>query len=336
MQATDPAGAISYDITIADCATQSDADTGTALTFIPTAPSISGASLVDTTTGLACVKTGDLMTLSFTTTNTGTSPTVQIAGQNATVAGGPTSWTATYTMQATDPAGAISYDITIADCATQSDADTGTALTFIPTAPSISGASLVDTTTGLACVKTGDLMTLSFSTTNTGTSPTVQIAGQNATVAGGPMSWTATYTMQATDPAGAISYDISIADCAAQSDTDTGTALTFIPTAPVISGASLVDTTTGLACVKTGDLMTLSFTTTNTGTSPTVQIAGQNAAVAGGPTSWTATYTMQATDPAGAISYDISIADCAAQSDTDTGTALTFIPAAPSISGASL
>ncbi|MDM7972641.1 MAG: hypothetical protein QUT27_06265, partial [candidate division Zixibacteria bacterium] len=334
MQATDAAGAIDYEISISDCAAQGDTETGSDLSFVPAAPAISGISLTNTTTGLTCVKTGDVVRLDFTTTDTGTSPGVLVAGHaitGADLTGGPTSWSAVYTMQATDAAGAIDYEISISDCAAQGDTEIGSALNFIKTPPAISVGTFTSNNANNTCAMIGDEITLSFITDDTGTTPTVTIAGNSVTPTGGPTSWSAAYTMKSSDTEGAITYSASIADCTGTIGSMSGGGVTFYKTTPGITFGMFSSNNTNNSCAKVGDAVTLTFTTDDTGTTPTVTIAGNSVTPTGGPTSWSASYTMQVSDTAGALSYDASIQDCAGNNGSISGGGVTFYKTNPAV-----
>ena len=75
---------------------------------------------------------------------------------------------------------------------------------------------------------------------------------------------------------------------------------------PVLNPVTIASDNAAPAFAKVGDTVTVSFTSSEDIQTPTVTIAGQTAAVAGGPTAWTAEYTMQASDTEGTVSFVIS------------------------------
>jgi len=82
--------------------------------------------------------------------------------------------------------------------------------------------------------------------------------------------------------------------------TGTGIAL------PTISPVTIASDNANTSVARTGDTVTLSFTADVAIQTPTVTIAGNPAAVSGGPTSWTAAYTMTASDAEGTVPFVIS------------------------------
>ncbi len=67
---------------------------------------------------------------------------------------------------------------------------------------------------------------------------------------------------------------------------------------------------------KTGDTITLTFTSSEAVSTPIVTIAGNAAVVVGGPTSWTATYTTTGVEAKGLIPFTIDFSDTAGNSGT--------------------
>jgi len=125
----------------------------------------------------------------------------------------------------------------------------------------------------------------------------------------------ATITVQSDDP-DIGTYTINL--------TGTGIAL------PTISPVTIASNNANTSFARPGDTVTLSFTADVAIQTPTVTIAGNAAAVTGGPTSWTATYTMTAVDAEGTVPFVISnimnlagapVADVTATTD---GSGVTF------------
>src|SRR3989344_2794896 len=105
-------------------------------------PTLSSVTIASNNTNPTWAKTGDIVTVSFTSNESIGTPTVTIAGQNAVEAGGPTVWTATYTMQAGDAEGVVPFTIDFADLATNAGVQvtaitSGSNVTYDKTLPSI-------------------------------------------------------------------------------------------------------------------------------------------------------------------------------------------------------
>ena len=105
-------------------------------------PTLSSVTIASNNANPVWAKTGDVVTVSFTSNESIGTPTVTIAGQNAVEAGGPTVWTATYTMQAGDAEGVVPFTIDFADLATNAGVQvtaitSGSNVTYDETLPSI-------------------------------------------------------------------------------------------------------------------------------------------------------------------------------------------------------
>ena len=81
-------------------------------------------------------KSGDVVTVSFTASESVSTPTVTIDGQTATLSGGPTAWTASYTMTGTDTEGSVPFTIDFSDIATPTPND-GVQVTAVTDASSM-------------------------------------------------------------------------------------------------------------------------------------------------------------------------------------------------------
>ncbi len=114
------------------------------------------------------------------------------------------------------------------------------------TAPVLSPVSIRSNNADATWAKTGDIVTLTFTTDKAITTPTVTIAGQSATVTSTGNVWTATYLMKNTDTEGNIAFSINsyndlIGNAGATTTATTNaTAVTFDRTIPVISSINRV------------------------------------------------------------------------------------------------
>ena len=77
-------------------------------------------------------------------------------------------------------------------------------------------------------------------------------------------------------------------------------------TAPTLSPVHIASNNADPTKAVVGDIVTLTFTSSEGITTPAVTIEGTTAAVTGGPTNWSASYTIQAADAIGPVTFTIS------------------------------
>ena len=242
---------------------------------LPTLPTVSIAS---NNANAALAKTGNIVTVSFTASETLLGlPTATIRGQAAAVTNvGGLNYTATYTMLITDTEGLVPFTIDFADAAgdagTQVTGTTNaTSVTFDRTAATLPTVSIASNNANTALAKTGNLVTVSFTASETllGLS-TATIRGQAATVTNvGGLNYTATYTMLITDTQGLVPFTIDFTDAAGNAGTQvTGTtnatSVTFDRTAPTLPTVSIASNNANTALAQTGNIVTVSFTASET------------------------------------------------------------------------
>ena len=196
---------------------QTDTATGVEVsaTTDATAPTaITDTNLVSDSTDTSRADEGAVLTLTFTTNEAAATPTVTIAGETASVSGGPTSWSATYTTaeahSGVTDAGNAAISITYEDLAGNAGAsspdttiDSG-GITFDFTAPTaITNLALVSDNADTSLALEGDVLTLTFTTNEAIATPTITIAGEAPDVGptdlGSGTSWSATYTTAEAD-----------------------------------------------------------------------------------------------------------------------------------------
>lgn len=156
-----------------------------------TIPTLSSVSIVsDNANNTSVATTNDTITVSFTSDeDLADTPTVTIAGKSATVAGGPTEWTASYVLTASETQGVVAitingFDLTEANALVQVTATTDASAVIIDQdPPGLSTVSITSDNTNDEFAKLGDTITLTFTADESlfGT-PTVTIAAKSATV----------------------------------------------------------------------------------------------------------------------------------------------------------
>jgi hypothetical protein len=80
-----------------------------------------------------------------------------------------------------------------------------------------------------------------------------------------------------------------------------------IGVAPTLSPVHIASNNADTTKAVTGDIVTVTFTSSESITTPTVTIAGGAATVTGGPTNWSATRTVLAGDANGLVTFSISV-----------------------------
>ncbi|SJZ63166.1 FG-GAP-like repeat-containing protein [Sediminibacterium ginsengisoli] len=328
------AGAVTFNIAFGDAAGNS----GTAVTattnsssvvFDETAPTLTAVAITSSNTNTVFAKAGDVITLSFTASESIQAPTLSIAGHAVTATNGSgNNWTATYTMVTGDATGAVAFNIAFSDLS----GNAGTAVTtttnsssvsFDKTAPALSAAAIASSNTNTALAKVGDVITLSFTASEAIQAPAVTIAGHTVAAANSAgNNWTATYTMVSGDATGVVTFNIAFSDLAgnagtAVTATTNSSSILFDKTAPTLSTAIIASSNTDATRAKAGDMITLSFTGSEVISAPTVTIAGH--AVTATNTSgnnWTATYTMASGDATGVVTFNIAFSDLAGNAGT--------------------
>jgi DNA-binding protein Fis len=315
------------------------------------APTLDTVTMVSNNSNTAYAKTGDLITLSITASESIQTPTVTIAGSAANVSGSGTSWSATYTMVSGDTAGLLSFSIAFSDSGgnpgtTVTAVTSGSAVTFYKTAPTLSAVTMASNNSNTAYAKVDDVITLSITSSADLQSPTVTIAGSAANVSGSGTSWSATYAMQSGDTAGLLSFSIAFSDAPGNAGTavtavTSGSAVTFYKTAPTLTAVTMASDNSNTAYAKVGHVITLSITASADLAEPTVTIAGSAANVSGSDTSWSATYEMVTGDTAGTVSFSIAFSDIPGNAGTavtavTSGSAVTFDKTVPTFTSVSI
>jgi len=85
-----------------------------------------------------------------------------------------------------------------------------------------------------------------------------------------------------------------------------GQVYTMDKTAPTLSTVHIASSNADQTRAVAGDIVTVTFTSSESITTPTVTIAGNSATVSGGPTVWSATRTILSGDPLGVAAFSIS------------------------------
>jgi hypothetical protein len=227
-------------------------------TIDKTAPTLENVTIASSNSASALAKTDDIITLSITSSEAIQTPTVSISGQAATVTGSDNiTWSATYEMVEARDEGSVSLNIVFIDLAGNAGSAVtstrnGSAVRFDKTAPTLLDNLTIASNNTLytTMAKTGDNITLSITSSEAIQTPTVRIAGQNATVTGSDnITWSATYKMEEERDEGSVSLNIVFSDLAGNpgdtvTSTRNGSAVQFDKTKPVLLPVDNVTTPT--------------------------------------------------------------------------------------------
>jgi gliding motility-associated-like protein len=295
-------------------------------------PQVNTVTIASSHTNTALAKAGDVITINFTSNEPVVTPTATIAGNavSATNSGG-NNWSAVYTMAGTDADGVIVFSIPFTDVAHNDGATvTGTtnssSVKFDKTIPLLPAVTIASNNANTALARVGEVVTISFTSSEAIFTPTATISGNTATISNmGGNNWTASYTMVTGDAGGAVSFSVLFTDITgntgvAVTATTDNSAIRFDKTIPLLSTVTIASNNTNTALSKPADIVTVSFTSNEAVFTPTVTIAGHTAAVSNtGGNNWTASYTMTNTDADGNIPFVVSFIDISG----NTGTTVT-------------
>jgi gliding motility-associated-like protein len=323
---------------------------GELYTIDKTAPTLSSVTIVSNNSNTSRAKTGDMITLNFTSGEAIGVPVVTLAGQTvAATTTGSNNWTASYTMTGTDTEGNISFNIAFSDVndnvGTDVSATTNTStVVFDRTSPVLSTVTISSNNSNTVQAKQGNTVTLNFTTGETINAPVVIIAGHTVTANNSSgNNWTASYAMGGTDAEGAVSFSIAFADLAGNAGstvtaTTNSSSVIFDKTTPTLSSVNIVSNNANTSRAKTGNIISVSFTAAETITAPTVSIATHTVtAINTSGNIWTAIYTMTASDAEGSVPFNIAFSDVAGNagstvSSTTNSSSVVFDKTAPILS----
>ena len=310
----------------------SAASGGLTVTIDTTAPTLSPVTIASNNGvgGATRARTGDTITLSFTSSETIQTPSVTLAGRAATMSNpSGNNWTASITVTPGDPQGTAAFSITATDIAgnvatrtTTTNASSVTVDTGIPVAPSTpvlaaasdTGVSNSDRITNLTVLtitgtaEAGATVKL-FSNIN-GQVGSATATGGSWSIAASPLSPNNTHSFTATATDAAGNTGPSSAALTVTIDT---TAATLVPVTIASSNANP-------ALARAGDVVTVSISSSETIQAPSVTLLGRAATVSGAGLNWTASVTVAPGDPQGAAAFSITATDLAGNAATRTTT----------------
>ena len=292
----DTDGLINYSIVFKDLADNSGTTiSGTGIPLVDTTlPTLSLLDISSNNASGALAKPGDIVTLSFTASETIQTPTVIFKSggdttNDATILYTNTSnnnWISSYTVHGSDTSGNVTYAVNFKDSAGNSGTPVSVGSGTVrvdPISPTLGSFGIVSNNASGALAKPGDIVTLSFTASETIQTPSVTFksGGQlitNAATISGPSStgnvWTTQYTVSGGDTDGLINYSIVFKDLADNSGTTiSGTGIPLVDTTlPTLSLLDISSNNASGALAKPGDIVTLSFTASETIQTPSVTL----------------------------------------------------------------
>ncbi|MEC9037903.1 MAG: LamG-like jellyroll fold domain-containing protein, partial [Verrucomicrobiota bacterium] len=284
---------------------------GSSVGMDTTAPSVSSVSIVSDNADTTLAKAGEEVKLSFTTSEPVRTPTASdvTMGSLTGVTITPQddqgkSWKAVGTVP-TSADGNAAFSITVQDRAgNTSIAETSTtdqtSVTLDTIAPTLSSVTLASNNLSKNRAKSGDNLTLSFTSSEPIPVPTVTLAGSTTkATSGNGTDWQAVHPVGNNTSNGSASFSISFVDEAGNvgtvvtSTTDQSSVNvdTTTPTLTLVKLKSNNSDNTSLA--KFGDTVTLEFDASETIEAPSVRINAIESTVSfGSDTDWMATYSV--------------------------------------------
>ena len=234
--------------------------TAATVTIDNSAPILTSTSLSSNNASTTLARTGDRITLTFTSNEVISTPTVVFTSGGVTASSTPlitnvsgNTWTASYISTSSNTDGSIGFTVTATDSSGNSSNTStlisGTGVVFDKTSPTLSSVALASNNASTTLVKVGNIVTLTFTASEAISTPTVSFSyggnpvQQSVTVTNtSGNNWSATYTTDANDSGGSVTYSISgFSDQAGNSGSTVTTgsgSVTFDKTRPTISSIS--------------------------------------------------------------------------------------------------
>ncbi|MDC0383387.1 Ig-like domain-containing protein [Candidatus Marinimicrobia bacterium] len=306
---------------------------GSYVKFDKTNPTLGSITIASNNLDNTLAIQGQVITLTFASTEDISVPTVNILGGAAVVTNvaDSSNWVATKTVGGADSEGVVGFSIAYSDKAgnngtTRTDITGGDdPVTVDLTIPQVTKASIATNNgTGDELSVPGDVVTLNVETSEAIQAPTILIATQSATVVQGAdaLTWIATYTMTTNESNGAVNFAIDFMDLAGNRgnggasytailNDDDGNTVSFDKTQPQLDLISIQSDNTLIAYARVGSEVTLSFESNEALSSYSVTINGNAAAVSydAAADRFSAAYTLVDGDTEGDVAFTIDYTD---------------------------
>ena len=226
--------------------------------------------------------------------------------------------------------------------------------TYDGTAPTLSSVSIASNNSTNTQAVADDVVTLTFTASEAISTPVVTFQSGGAAITDTSVTyantsgntWTAAYTVNASDTSGSVTFSIAFADTVGNAGTavtatsnSTSVTASLDTTAPTLSSVSIVTNNAITSVANDGDVVTLTLTASEAISTPTVTFKSGGAAITDTSVTytnttgntWTAAYTANASDTFGAVTFSIAYSDtagnaAAAVTTTTNSTSVSFMP----------
>ena len=237
------------------------------------------------------------------------------------------------------------------DAASNTNTNTSISWLYDGTAPTLSSVSIASNNSTNTQAVADDVVTLTFTASEAISTPVVTFKSGGVAITDTSVTyantsgntWTAAYTVNASDTSGAVTFSIAFTDTVGNSGTavtttsdSTSVTASLDTTAPTLSSVSIVTNNAITSVANDGDVVTLTLTASEAISTPTVTFKSGGAAITDTSVTytnttgntWTAAYTANASDTFGAVTFSIAYSDTAG----NTGTAVTTTTNSTSVS----
>jgi len=332
MASSNPQGIVTFTIDCFDyygnpSITKSTTDNSSEVFFDKLKPILNPVSIVSNNalnTSKAIV--GNLVTVTFEANEEITNVAATILGKAAMVTNTSGNiWTGEYTIASSDPEGIVTFAISCSDIAgnmanTVTQITTGSNVKVEKTKPFLNPVT-IESNNALnnQYAITGNIVTLNFTSSKGIVITSATIADNAAVVNSNPQGlvWTASTTMLIGNPSGLIAFNIAFRDSAgnignAVTTTTNGSSVTFDKLSPTLTFVGIASTNQNTNRAKLGDIITVTFTSSEAIQTPSVSIFGRTATVENiSGNQWKGFVTATAVDPENEVQFSIAFADIA-------------------------
>jgi hypothetical protein len=290
-------------------------------------------------------RAGNIVILEFTANEAIPTPTVLMNGRTPLSVRNPSGflWRARLLIGAADPEAPVTFSLAYTDLAGNpntpyTNTTDGTRVTIDKTAPIVDSISIASNNPDPALARPGDLVTVTYKSSELLLAGGVEIANRLPTIVQDPPGLTtylASYLTEASDQNRVIPFSLTLTDLVGNpanlgtpyTTTTDGTTVTFDSVPPVLTAVTIATANPDPLAAQTGDTVTLTFTANEPLRLPapgfttrltTVTLAGRPATITPGPgNTYTASITLQPSDPLGPIPFNIAYYDLAGNQNAD-------------------
>ena len=347
----DTAGLVSFTIGFTSLAgiagaAVSNVDDGSSVTFEKSAPTVTSASIASNNATNTRAVVNNIVTLNFVTNEQIQTPTVTflsggIAIPRANTPTNPSSdkrtWITTYTANAADTDGNVTFSIAFTDISGNPGAPATSAsgsVLFDNTAPtpanvSIGSDNVVSSGLSAGYATTGDTIKVLINPNEPISQPTVtftlggvDIAANRVTYANpSGDTWTAQYDGLVGDAEGLVSFSASLTNvhgittAAPITAVTDNSSVTYDKTAPILQSVNIASSNTPNSVANGGDVVTFTFTTDEPISEPALTVLFGGVPIAPrtityvftAPNKWTASYVVDPNDGEGPVTFNIGV-----------------------------